>query len=333
MGMLDVFSSSAFTMSELSAAVNKLPFAAGKLGAMKLFQPRPVSTTKIMLEEKGGKITILPTKARGAPPNIYADGLRKMREFQLPHLPYESTINAASLQDVRQFGSESALRTAMEAVLDASEAMRRDIEVTIEKMRTGAMQGKILDADGSTLVDLFTEFGVVQQTASLELGSPESTIRTACLAAKRKVEDELGNLGYTGMTAICGEDFFDGIIDHADVRKTFSGYQDSEMLRSDPRGGFPFAGIRFIEYRGKDESGTPFIPDDEAYLFPEGVPGLFIEHYGPADFLDSINTPGMAVYAKVAFDPQFGRWVKVHLQANPLPIVTQPRAVVKLTMT
>ena len=47
------------------------------------------------------------------------------------------------------------------------------------------------------------------------------------------------------------------------------------------------------------------------------------------DFVETVNTVGLPRYAKQAIDDEFGRWVKVHSQSNPLPICTRPRVLVK----
>ena len=93
---------------------------------------------------------------------------------------------------------------------------------------------------------------------------------------------------------------------------------------------FSFAGVTWEEYRGST-GGTPFVPDAEAALFPEGSP-IFETYFAPADFNETVNTVGLPIYAKQAVDAEFQRWTKLHTQSNPLALCTRPRAVVKLTL-
>jgi hypothetical protein len=72
------------------------------------------------------------------------------------------------------------------------------------------------------------------------------------------------------------------------------------------------------------------IPDtNKAHFFPVGVPGLFRQYNAPADFVETVNTLGLPRYAKQAVDQEFGRWVKLHTQSNPLPICTRPKVLIK----
>jgi Phage major capsid protein E len=92
---------------------------------------------------------------------------------------------------------------------------------------------------------------------------------------RRKIEDELGAQPYEHIHAICGADFFDGLITHSEVAKAYDRYLDGAFLRQgQERGSFEYAGILFEEYRGK--VGTvDFTDASKVYFFPVGVPGLF----------------------------------------------------------
>jgi hypothetical protein len=63
---------------------------------------------------------------------------------------------------------------------------------------------------------------------------------------------------------------------------------------------------------------------------PEGT-GIFKTYFAPADFLETVNTVGLPLYAKVAVDPEFGRWARIHTQSNPLALCLRPRAVIRIT--
>ena len=71
----------------------------------------------------------------------------------------------------------------------------------------------------------------------------------------------------------------------------------------------------------------------KAFFFPVGVPNLFRQYNAPADFVETANTIGLPRYAKQAVDQEFGRWVKLHTQSNPLPICTRPKVLIKAKRT
>lgn len=139
--------------------------------------------------------------------------------------------------------------------------------------------------------------------------------------------------GYTYVHAFCSATFFDDLVSHPEVEESYRRYQESAFLRAGlVRKSFEYAGITFEEYRGKVGS-VDFIADGKAHFFPVGVPGLFRQYNAPADFVETANTIGLPRYAKQAVDQEFGRWVKLHTQSNPLPICTRPKVLIKAKRT
>ena len=68
---------------------------------------------------------------------------------------------------------------------------------------------------------------------------------------------------------------------------------------------------------------APVVPADKAIFFPD-VASLFRIYFAPADFFSSVNTMGLPRYARQFPDPE-DRWVKLHVQSNPLPICLRPK--------
>lgn len=329
MAMLDVFKSDAFSTVSMTDAILKAPFKPGRIGAMGLFRERGITTTTVVVEEKDGRLSLIPTSPRGGPPSTIGAEKRTARSFVVPHLERESTIMADEIQSVRAFGSENE-QEAVQAIINERQAdLRAMHEVTLEHLRVGAIKGSILDADGSTvLFNLFTEFGVTQQTKDIALGTATTNVRAACIDIIRLIEAELGAEPIGGYHAFCGDEFFDALIDHAKVQDSFK-YQESVVLRTDIRKGFEFGGITWENYRGS-VGGVTFFPTATAYVFPIGT-NIFTTYFAPADYLESVNTLGLPIYSKIAMDEQLNRWAKVHSQSNPMALCLRPRAVVKVT--
>lgn len=331
--MLDVFKSDAFSVTQLTASILKAPFKPGRIGALGLFREQGIRTTTVVIEEKDGELTLIQTSPRGGPASTIGNKKRTARSFTVPHLERESKVLADEVQNVRAFGSENAT-DAVQAIVDERLARLRAMhEVTLEHMRASALQGVVLDADGSTLFNLFTEFGVVQQTATLDPDPSTDNgdqLRGEIVAAQRLIEAELGAAPIAGYRAFCGKDFFDSLRGDKGITATLR-YADPASLLTQQLNArtFNFAGVQWEEYRGST-GGTAFVADSEGYLFPEGVPDLFVTYFAPADFIEAVNTIGLPIYAKQVADPELNRWVKVHSQSNPLAMCTMPRAVIKL---
>lgn len=345
---LGIFDTDKFTLQELTAAVNEAPALPSRLARLGLFEEDGVMTTSVAVEQDTDTLSLLPNLSRTAT-NITSTGgsTRKVVLFSTTHLPTLDTIGADDIQNLRAFGSASEEET-MRAFVDRRMAkMRRRIDATIEYQRIGAIKGKIIDSDGSTVIEnLFTKFTISQSTAELSLddvgsfGDPGATppappvkpadIRDEVLAALDIMEAKLGNEPYASVRVLCGKTFFRKLIAHPAVRKAYELFESGIFLRNDPRKGFEFAGATWEEYRGA-VGGTSFIADGEAYLFPEGVEGMFITRFAPANYVETANTIGLPYYAKQEIKP-LGKGVDVEVQSNPISLCTRPSAVVKLTI-
>ena len=328
--MID-FGNDIFKMTTLTDAINKIPFVPSRIGQLGIFQSQGVPTTSIVIEERKGILALLQTKRRGEPGLITRNAKRKTRSFAIPHIPYDDEILAESIQNVREFGSEDQMQAVVKVIADKLAEMRQSHEATLEFHRCGALNGIILDADASTIFNLFTEFGITQQTLNFALGTATTDVRKKCTAMLRFIEKALGNAGYTGVRALCGSDFFDALIGAESVKAAYYRYQDSVNLRNDPRNGFEFGGITFEEYRGKVDT-TQFVGANTARFFPVGVPNLFKTYFAPADFIETVNTIGLPYYAK-SEPMKFNRGVEIHTQSNPLCLCTMPGVLVAGTNT
>ena len=203
-----------------------------------MFVESGINTTTALVESRNGELHLLPTSERGAPAMQARGKKRQLRSFVIPHIPYDSTILADEVRNVRALGSESALEGVRTVVNQRLTDMNANHEVTLEHLRLGAIKGQILDADGSTVIyDLFHEFGVTQQTHTFKFSDASTDVRIQCVKLRRKVDDALDALFYRGLRAFCGAEFYDALVGHEYVKNAYHRYQDSVLLRNDPKGG------------------------------------------------------------------------------------------------
>ena len=338
---MDTFKADAFSMVSLTAAMNLLPYQPGKLGALGLFSPKPVRTDSIVVEERNSKLSLLLTSARGSVANPRSRGARNARNFTIPHVPQFSQIMADDVLNVRAFGSESELEAVSDLVNSELVEMRASHEVTQEFHRVKALDGVILDGDGTTtLVNLYTDFGLTQKEVSFDFGAGTQEMKTKSTEIIRNVEDGMGGSFFSGVGVICGNTYWDNFITHASVTTAYERWQDGSMLREQQRmiggtGGeapnwFPYGGLNWMNYRGSI-GGTKFVADLEAFWFPLGTADdTFTEAIAPADFVEAVGTPGQRFYAAQEM-MDFNKGVKLHTQSNTLPIVTRLDAIGKAT--
>jgi hypothetical protein len=332
--MINPFESSAFDMTSLTSAINLLPNMYGRLEELKLFPQKSVRTRSICVEERNGVLGLLPTKNLNSEATFAGSEKRKVRSFEIPHIPHDDVVLPEEVQGIRAFGSETELQAMAGIVADHLQAMRNRHAITLEHLRMGALKGYVLDADGSTLVDLYSAFGITPKVVSFALGTATTDVKKKCLEVVRHVEDNLRGEYMSGIRCLVSADFFDALTSHKNVKEAYERWQDGAAFRDDMRSGFTFGGITFEEYRGQatDPTGAvrKFIAEGEGHCFPTGTSESFVTYFAPASFNETVNTMGLPLYAKQC-PRKFERGIDLHTQSNPLPMCLRPAILVKVT--
>ncbi len=331
--MNNPFNNPAFSMVSLTTAINLIPNRYGRLEDMKLFPEKPVRFRQIIVEEKHGVLNLLPTRTPGAPASVALNDKRSVRSFVVPHIPHNDIVLPEEVQGLRAFGSETDIESISDVLAEHLETMRNKHAITLEHLRIGALKGVILDADGSVLVDLFSEFGITPFVVNFALGTAGTNVKGKCLDVARHIEDNLMGEFMKNVHCLCSPEFFDQLTSHPKVEEAYARWQDGAALINDMRADFQYGGITFEEYRGhatnSDGVNRKFIEPGEAHAFPYGTIDTFATYFSPADFNETVNTLGKPIYAKQA-PRQFDRGTDLHTQSNPLPMCMRPGVLIKL---
>lgn len=326
---LDVFNGDAFHLIPLSQAMSLMPYQPTRIRELGYFGEEGINTVTMMVEMEQGVLSLVPTAPRGSAGKVETLGRRNVRPFMSVHLPQRVSLAADEVQGLRAFGSQTETEVAMDRLNKKLAFAKRNLDLTIEYQRIGAIKGKILDSDGSTVItDLFSEFGVSQSTKDMALDNAGTQVFLKFIELRRQIEDALGASTYSQIRVLCSSGFYDALSQHTAIIDSFK-YQMAQVTRADNRKGFePTPGIIFEEYRGL-LNGNAFIDANCAYAIPEGVPDLFKTYYSPADMMSTVNTMGLPYYASIELmDHEKG--VDVLTQSNPLHLCNRPAAIVKL---
>jgi hypothetical protein len=335
--MIDIFNNDAFSVVRLTQVINDLKHKPSRIAELGLFDEESTDTTKVSIEKKGEILVLVPPTPRGGPGITIDKEKRDLRILNVPHFEINDAVYAEEVQNVRAMGQEQALETVAAKVSQRLVTHVNSHAVTEEYSRMGAIKGIVTYADGSTL-DLFSEFGVSAEATigfDLAAASPaDGVLRERCVKITRQVADILGGLPFTGLHALCGDNFFDGLLKHKEVRDTYKGWNEAQILRDSyigpnrsSYGIFQFGGIVFENYRG-NVNGTAFIGTDECQIFPLGVPGLFKSVRSPADYIETVNTMGERLYAK-QYRMANDKGVHLDSQTNSLHYCSRPKALIK----
>lgn len=327
----DVFDGDAFSMQTLTDMVNHQNYVPGFLGEQNLFDEKGITTTKASIRERKGVLSYISTESRSANPTPHDHKKDVMRDFRIPHIPYQDVITADEFQDViNSANTESAqLQNLEQEVADRTQEMNDNMEVTAEHLRMGAIKGTILDADDSTVIyNLFTEFEItpyVEIDFDLDNPTPVSgALMTKCTEVHRKMSDALGGAPYERVVALVGDTFFDQFAAHPEYRAAYDRPEQGKFLRTSfAYRQIEYGGIVFINYRGA-VGGTSMVEATKAHFYPSGARDVFKTWYAPANVLTEVNRVGRPRFASTFRDPR-DKFVEINMQANPLPICVKPK--------
>lgn len=329
MATIDIFNDNAFTLLEMAAALEDVPFQPQQLGSMGIFTQSSVRTEFVSIERRENTLNLVQTTLRGEPlPQLSTNG-RNIRAFKAPRLAKGDRLNASEIAGIRAFGTDSELMQVQTEVLDRQIRLRRDLDLTQENMRLGAVQGIVLDADGTELFNWFTEWGIAQpaeQTFDFTT-LIDGKLREKCnqiIRAMMRAAKGAWN-GSARVGAICGDEFYDNLIRAKEVRDTYLGWQAAaDLRRASVWEAFPFGNIDWMNYRGTDDGSKVAVAPTKCKFFPIGAPDAFMKVLTPGEFFDTINQPGRDYYPLTIPDEKRNAFVDLELYSYPLYVATRP---------
>jgi len=329
MATMDIFEGDAFSVVELTRALENIPFKPATLSGSDLFAERGVRTRTVVIESRDGTLSLIPFSERGSGYDQQNPESRQVRAFVCRQFKKQDVLWASEIQGIREFGTESVTSQAQAEVARRMRRLRSDAEATFEYHLLNAIQGVVKDPrDGSEVINFSNEFGITPAAEidfDLDNQSPASgVLRKKCQALIESVEESLGGLavGPVQLRAECGSAFFADLIAHKEIRETYLNTAAASELRGRVVDEVMFGGITFRRYGGNSTIG---VPTDKAFFYPQGIEGLFEIYFAPADTFETVNTLGLPLYARMIPDRERDEWVRLEIESNPLPICTRPQ--------
>lgn len=338
MATMDIFSGTGFDLMTMTEKVDRIPTVPMFLDSLNLFDERGIDTLTFAIEQKGKTLSLIPTSPRGTAPVGSTTDRRELRHFDVPRLAKFDQLFMHQIASVRAYGTSSELENVMAKIAEIQRDLMIDMNLTEEYHRLGAIQGILLDSDGTTVIkNWFTEFNIAQPSEidfDLDNANPaEGALIKVINAAKRTAIRALGAMYVPGQVEflwLCGDTFFDQFTTHKEVRETYKNWEAAASLRD----GKVFSTFRFGEmnwhnYQGTDDNTTVAISATKAKLVVRGVPGLFRRVNSFHDSEEFTNTVGRRYYANLVVDKDRGMWVQPELYAYPLHICTRPEVLLR----
>jgi len=327
----DIFNQNGWGATDFQEeVVERTEFLPSLLGGLGIFEPIYSRTRTIGVQLRSGSMTLIPTSEMGAPPvelEVEGDTIRK---FDTVRLAKGSTVYAAQLAGLLALPFEMQTRDVASEIADRTRLILQDLDLTLEHMRFGAIQGKVLDSTGREIVDWFKFWGISRPAAIVfELDKETTDVRQKIRDLKRKmVKAAKGNWTPSARIAgLVGDQFFDLLVNHKQFKETKLGTERAATLENiEAYSSIEIEGVIFINYRGTDDGSTLAIASDEARFFPLGLRGAFQMGYSPAnEFKPYLNQRAREFYGLLLADTS-GReaWDRVEIYSYPLPVATFP---------
>ncbi|MCM2396194.1 major capsid protein [Rhizobium sp. S95] len=333
----DIFNQNAWGLIEVQEEIiERVDFKPQLLGSLGLFAPIYSRSRTIGIVDRNGSRSLIPTSANGEPPEELIPKGAKLRKMDAVRLAKGSTIYEIELAGIAALPfDEQTIETADE-VTSRTGDIKDDLELTWEHMRFGAIMGKVLDADGATiLVDWYDFWGIDEpDEINFKLDIETTDLRKICRDIKRQMKRNAKGAWTpaTRVGALVGDTFYDMVVNHPQYKETKVNTDRAPLLENiEGYSSVEFEGITFINYQGTDDGTTIAIGSEEARFFPIGAKGAFQVGWAPAsEFKPYRNKRGQEFYGLILTDPS-GRdeWDRVELYSYPLFICTRPEMLLR----
>lgn len=337
MGLVsDIFTQNAWGVTDFQEEiVERVDFKPQLLGTLNLFRPIYSRSRSIAIASRDRTMTLVPTSAAGEPPAELIPQGAKVRKFDAVRLAKGSTIYTIELANTAALPFEQQVKDITQEVADRSVAITDDIELTWEYQRFGAIQGRVIDADGTTvLYNWFTEMGVAEPAEiNFELTTATTDIRKKFRDLKRQMQKAGKGIWGPGSYAVGIVDdlFFDLVVNHPVYKETKLNSPRNAMLENiEGYSAIEIEGVVLINYRGTDDGTTLALGTGKARFFPAGTRDAFQVGWAPAEEMKAYyNQRGKPIYGIIEPDPsQKQSWDRVEFYSYPLHICTRPEMLI-----
>ena len=332
MATIDVFRADAFRMRALSGYFSKMPYIPQYLGGLGVFPAEPIRTHDFFVDRENDSIGLIPTSPLGAPVSTQVKDRRDAIPLTTVRLAEGDRLTARDIDGVRASGSETEVQAMQTEIAKRGEKLEKKMLLTEEYHRLGAIQGLLLDADGtSVLHDYYADFGFARPApVNFNLGVATTNVRQV----ERNIIRDISRRSRGAITpattfhVLCGDNFYDNLVEHDSVSKFYVNHSAAVQYRGSGSAFESFQPFAFVyhNYRGTDDNTTVAIPPNECRIFPVNGNEVFGHAMAPAEDFGSVNQLGQRRYSKIIPDKDENMYVDLKMYSYPLFYCKRPSA-------
>lgn len=336
---------------EVTNLINKMPVMYGQITGMNLFKFKGSFTETVAIDRSDYTPGMIPASPWCCDPKItQGSPTREMFPITIPHTELSDALWACDISGVRSesLGFQVDMTSVAAERAKVLQRMKMNFDVTYEYRLLSALRGQVLDADGANvLADLYEIFGTSQQTVGIPLNSSGTDVLGAFRDAVRTATRAARSFIPTSYHIIAGKNFFDKLVGHDNFRDLYKRDATNLATAMNDMAGFKFnfmPGITVSEYWGTvarnpvTGAEIQYIGDDEAIMFPMVANGFEMYELlvAPPKTLNFVNTRAtqlIYMWEKMIAErsESDAEGIAFRAEANYIPIVKHPDAIIKLT--
>lgn len=329
MNIIDIFRDDTFSMTSMTEALEKVYAPTSDMINSGMFTPNPINTPHLLFDMKERHFNILPVLERGAPLpyRTFSKGARIA--FDTFKIGEGAKLRASELAYLLQFGTaDKMIAGAQREIAVRQQALLTDIDATLEHMALAAVDGRLIDKDGTVIVDFFDAFGLTRNPtvdfalATLKDGDLKEKITQT---VNRPMRRSAAGARFSTIEGWCGDAAWDALLKNPEVRESQKNRRESGLENnSNLVEIIDFGGVKWRNYV-QDAEGKLKIDDDEIKFIPGGKGNtVFQDVRAPGETFDDLGTFGREIYSRVLLDEKRNEGIELEAMTYRLLLCTRP---------
>ncbi|GJD97473.1 major capsid protein [Methylobacterium iners] len=331
--MSDVFSNDPFSNVSMTDAVNKMPYVDPGIQTLIPATETTSVTEDIQIDIEQGTVRLVPVTARGGEAATQDRAKRHTVKIPIPVYELRDTIHNREVLNRRETGGTNLVM--LQAYRDSivMPMVQSMVHTKGFQRAKGWLEGKVLDDDGSLVLDIYQRLGEEQIELEWDLTDAKFNATEAFIELMEASEDELGAMAADRYVAIAGRNAHANLRLNKEVEAQAQNPLNVQQQSIDKRKGVrmsesvDLASYGRARYTKPDGTTDGFVSDEFMYFSPVGA-GQARSITGPSDMTEFWGNP-LDFYASVE-SLRHGKGEEVLLQACFLNLMARPRAVIKV---
>ncbi len=324
--LAEIFDHEAFSLTSLTTGYDSATHI--DAAVLNMFEVENVENRTVMIVKSGKQLQVLMPGEIGQNPNIDQHDAESAVPVSLIRYPFDTSIVPSDLNRINSLKDKKFKATELATLVKSQMTKHKaNHRYTAAFTAYSALKGKVTNAKGVVLVDLFSVLGVTKRIVDLKLGTAGTDVPALLKKMRKdtvKLAKDHGHLTLTGVNCRVGQELIERILNHASVKTFYSPEIHAKRVvqfADDPTK-INICGVTF-------ETDEADAVAEKGASYPTGVQGLFGMLRAPADVLAASSASKRECHITTkAKDHDEG--LEIRSRAIYLPIARDPSLLCEL---